>query len=177
MRSNTTSITKEAIGLLRKQRKTYQEIGDVFGVPRQRIHQIYKGYRSVYKDEWKKKKHRKEPKFFKYRRVLKKCQNCQKEFEITNSIAKRRKYCSVKCYWNYYGYPKSEEEKKIHSNEWQRKYYHRVIKKDPFKLAKAKRANKESYLKLRNDPKRWNEYLRKKLEKYHNNSLINTSVY
>ena len=41
-------ISKEKVLILRKQNKTYQEIGNIFGVSRQRIHQIITDYKSPF---------------------------------------------------------------------------------------------------------------------------------
>ena len=39
---------KTIINELRIQRKTYQEIGDILGITKQRVHQIYKDYVKTY---------------------------------------------------------------------------------------------------------------------------------
>lgn len=96
---------RRAIGMLRNQRLTYREIGDVLGFTKQRVHQIYKNYHPS-NPLAPNRILKKEEKFFdKYHayleanKVLVTCANvnCKKEYKVIKSLVRKRNYCSIEC--------------------------------------------------------------------------------
>lgn len=89
-----TSLKRETIEMLREVQMSYQEIGDVLGISRQRVHQIYKRYKpgkpNLERDTTK------ETQMFTM--VEKPCVQCNKAFEGKL----HSKFCSNTCRKEYY---------------------------------------------------------------------------
>jgi len=122
---------------LRKEGKTYQQIGDKIGLSRQRIHQIYRDGKI---NQSKK-------------RVELKCPICKIKFSVTHSaIKKGRKYCSYKCYSSTHKKYKTETERKesirIQHITYHKRWYEK-LKKDTVRYARHLK-NQREYQKNRN---------------------------
>jgi len=147
---------KGEIKKLRGQGFTYEEIGVIMKLTKQRIFQIY----SDGKYNWK------PPKV-----INSICCTCKKEFTHYSSHRKRL-YCSWKCFANKPSkskYKTPEEHKKA-EKKFQREYYLR-IKADPVKYAKFKEKQKQysrTYMdKLTKDPIRHAERKKEQSRRYH----------
>lgn len=71
-------LSRELVHLLKNQGKTFEEIGNMFGLSRQRIHAIYSGYTAVYrKTERYKMYHRHYRNHEKGSKPYKSCDYCQ----------------------------------------------------------------------------------------------------
>lgn len=121
---------KEEIISLRKQGLSYQKIGDIVSLSKQRVNKIYSdGKRSN-----------------KIILVFIKCKFCGKEMIISKIIEKRAKYCSISCKADDKRIYTKEEKKRV-KNVRNKKNYHSILKHDPKFVEKIRKRNKKNYLK------------------------------
>lgn len=134
-----SGITRNACLKMRKQKMTYQMIGDHFGVTRQRVHQVLLGYRGV--DGHRKYQMKRQPKFTRwvresYPKIT--CPNCKKEFtNYTPSARRKPKYCGRKCYVEmrirdgvFYATRAEAHKARIEKRKaTMKRYYHKTLQK------------------------------------------------
>ena len=105
----STAENKKLIIRLRKKNKTYQEIADIIGKSRQRIHQIYKYPKEAYKKGVK--SFPREKRF--YKKYFLKCLNCKNTIKVTKSSINTRKFCSIKCKVDFYHVSPEQRKKNL----------------------------------------------------------------
>lgn len=158
---------------LKKQGLTLQEIGNRYGVSREYVRKLISsidGYTELRQTGLGNRVERCD--FI--------CEQCGEKSKRLPGSVKNRKFCSMDCYVASKGKKRvyissmTEEERKKYHADRARKYYNSILKHKPgFKERVAqynkkaqqtewyKESIKRRYLKMRNNPVRWAEYLKK----------------
>ena len=90
-------MTKQDIEIRRGQGMTYQQIGNEFGVTRQRVHQIYKDYFSSHPETRSTVREKKLGKAIPLPRFTLYCKKCKNPFLVVERELPIRKHCSNEC--------------------------------------------------------------------------------
>lgn len=191
------SRNKSLIEMFNGTDKTLQEIGDFFGITRERVRQIVS--RGIAKEDHKEATKNRRDKRVKYDSGI--CKGCGKEFNYRIISGKKRVYCSKGCFYMSYlslderrerhlkwrkeryarikdvileqrrRYYKKNRDKRIRYN----KSYYEKVKSDPALYAKRveyyRNYNKLKMERIKNDPALYSEFLNKNREYYQKHRL------